>query len=159
MTWVLPLASKHMTGWGDSMMGVSRRDAMLLAAGAVGAAASAASSAAGAALPTGMIAPDDEAGWARIAALYPRMGPVTQLEHGYWGNMAAPVAEAHRANIDRLNRDTSAYARRAMRQDLEIVRARRASDGRAAAGDRILPKCRRRPAGADHAISGCWCQW
>jgi selenocysteine lyase/cysteine desulfurase len=126
MTWVLPLASKHMTGWGDSMMGVSRRDAMLLAAGAVGAAASAASSAAGAALPTGMIAPDDEAGWARIAALYPRMGPVTQLEHGYWGNMAAPVAEAHRANIDRLNRDTSAYARRAMRKDQEIVRARAA---------------------------------
>ncbi|WP_353216965.1 aminotransferase class V-fold PLP-dependent enzyme, partial [Sandarakinorhabdus sp.] len=72
------------------------------------------------------IAPGDEAGWARIAALYPKMGPVTQLEHGYWGNMAAPVAQMHRANIERLNRDTSVYARRAMRRDQEAVRARAA---------------------------------
>jgi len=102
-------------------MTVSRRDALLLAAGAA-----AAPSMAGAALPTGMIAPDDEAGWARIATLYPKMGPVTQLEHGYWGNMAAPVAEVHRANLERLNRDSSIYARRAMRKDQEIVKARAA---------------------------------
>jgi len=102
------------------MMAVSRRDALLLAAGAVVAAK------AQAALPTGMIAPDDEAGWARIAALYPKMGPVTQLEHGYWGNMAAPVAEAHRGIVARLNRDTSVYARRAMRKDQAEARARAA---------------------------------
>lgn len=101
-------------------MAVSRRDAMLLAAGA------AAAGSARAALPTGMITPDDEAGWARIAALYPKMGPVTQLEHGYWGNMAAPVAEAHRANLERLNRDTSVYARRAMQKDVQAARARAA---------------------------------
>lgn len=85
-----------------------------------------AGSAPGTAQPGGMIAPDDEAGWARIAAYYPKMGPVTQLEHGYWGNMAAPVAEAHRANIERLNRDTSVYARRAMRKDQAAVRMRAA---------------------------------
>lgn len=102
------------------MMTVSRRDAMLLAAGA------AAAGSAQAALPTGIIAADDEAGWARIAALYPKMGQVTQLEHGYWGNMAAPVAEVHRATLDRLNRDTSIYARRAMQKDVQAARARAA---------------------------------
>ena len=105
-------------------MTVSRREAMggaMLLAAAAGAAAGPA-----AALSVGPIAPDDEAGWARIAALYPTMGPVTQLEHGYWGNMAAPVAQAHQAIIERLNRDTSAYARRGMRKDQEVVRARAA---------------------------------
>jgi isopenicillin-N epimerase len=110
-----------MGGRGDSVMTVSRRDALMLAAGVA-----AAPTVAGAALPTGMIAPDDEAGWARIAALYPKMGPVTQLEHGYWGNMALPVAEVHRANLERLNRDSSIYARRAMRKDQDVVRARAA---------------------------------
>ena len=61
-------------------MQVSRRDAMMLA----GAAAAAAGAAPARALSApGVIAPDDEAGWARIGALYPSMaGPVTQLEHG-----------------------------------------------------------------------------
>lgn len=93
---------------------------MMLAGAAV------ATPAAGTALPSGAIAPDDEAGWARIATLYPAMGPVTQLEHGYWGNMAKPVADAHRANLDRLNRDTSLYARRAMLKDQQVVKARAA---------------------------------
>jgi selenocysteine lyase/cysteine desulfurase len=100
------------------MIDVTRRGALMLAG--------AAAVPAGAALPAGMIAPDDEAGWARIAALYPQMGPVTQLEHGYWGNMALPVAEAHRAILARLNRDTSLYARRAMRKDQEVAKARAA---------------------------------
>jgi selenocysteine lyase/cysteine desulfurase len=100
------------------MIDVTRRSALMLAG--------ATAMPTGAALPTGMIAPDDEAGWARIAALYPQMGPVTQLEHGYWGNMALPVAEAHRAILARLNRDTSLYARRGMRKDQEVVKARAA---------------------------------
>lgn len=105
-------------------MQVSRRDAMMLA----GAAAAAAGAAPARALNIpGMIAPDDEAGWARIAALYPSMaGPVTQLEHGYWGNMALQVAETQRAIVDRLNRETSIYARRAMRKDQAVVKARAA---------------------------------
>jgi hypothetical protein len=105
-------------------MQVSRRDAMMLA----GAATAAASAAPARALSApGMIAPDDEAGWARIGALYPSMaGPVTQLEHGYWGNMANQVAEIHKANVERLNRETSIYARRAMRKDQAVVKARAA---------------------------------
>ena len=105
-------------------MSITRREAIWLAGAAgVGTGLAGGSQAA---LPAGMIAPDDEAGWARIAALYPTMGPVTQLEHGYWGNMAAPVAQTHRAIIERLNRDTSVYARRTMRKDQEVVRARAA---------------------------------
>ena len=105
-------------------MQVSRRDAMMLA----GAAAAAASAVPARALSApGVIAPDDEAGWARIGALYPSMeGPVTQLEHGYWGNMANQVAETHKANVERLNRETSIYARRAMRKDQAVVKARAA---------------------------------
>jgi selenocysteine lyase/cysteine desulfurase len=99
-------------------MQVSRREAFMLAG--------AAAVPAGASLPAGMTQPDDEAGWARIAALYPTMGPVTQLEHGYWGNMAAPVAETHRAILARLNRDTSLYARRAMQKDVAAAKARAA---------------------------------
>ena len=105
-------------------MQVSRRDAMMLA----GAAAAAAGAAPARALSApGVIAPDDEAGWARIGALYPSMaGPVTQLEHGYWGNMALQVAETHKAIVERLNRETSIYARRAMRKDQAVVKARAA---------------------------------
>lgn len=100
-------------------MTITRRDAMMLAAAAGAAPAMA--------LPAGAIAPDDEAGWALIAALYPAMaGPVTQMEHGYWGNMALEVAQTHRAIVERLNRDTSIYARRAMRKDQEVVKARAA---------------------------------
>ncbi|WP_022679428.1 aminotransferase class V-fold PLP-dependent enzyme [Sandarakinorhabdus limnophila] len=105
-------------------MQVSRRDAMMLA----GAAAAAAGAAPARALSApGVIAPDDEAGWARIGALYPSMaGPVTQLEHGYWGNMALQVAETHKVIVERLNRETSIYARRAMRKDQAVVKARAA---------------------------------
>jgi selenocysteine lyase/cysteine desulfurase len=100
-------------------MAVSRREAMMVAAGAIAAGAAQAA-------PTGALAPDDEAGWARLAQLYPAMGPVTQLEHGYWGNMAAPVAATHREILARLNRDTSLYARRAMRKDQAVAKARAA---------------------------------
>lgn len=108
-------------------MKVSRRDAMMLAAGPVVGGLIGAGAPAGAASPAAILAPDDEAGWARIARLYPVMGPVTQLEHGYWGNMAAPVAAAHREIVAKLNRDTSIYARRAMRRDQEVARARAAA--------------------------------
>lgn len=106
---------------------MTRRDTLKLASG--GAAATMAggttalAAAGGAAAAPAIIAPDDEAGWARIAALYPAVAPVTQLEHGYWGQMAAPVAAAHREILARLNRDTSLYARRAMRKDQDTARA------------------------------------
>jgi selenocysteine lyase/cysteine desulfurase len=62
--------------------------------------------------------------WERIAREYDVTHEVIQLEHGNWGMMARPVAEAYRAHVARVNRDTSYYARRTMVADLEAVRAR-----------------------------------
>ena len=73
------------------------------------------------------LAADDEAGWARIAAQYPVTRSVIQLENGYWGSMATPVRDAHRAILERLNRDNSWYARRAMVADQRVVLARAAA--------------------------------
>ncbi len=47
-----------------------------------------------------------------------------QLEHGNWGMMARPVLAAYQANVARVNRDTSFYARRAMIPDLQAVERR-----------------------------------
>ena len=72
------------------------------------------------------LAPDDDAGWARIAAQYPVTTSVIQLENGYWGSMATPVRDAHRAILERLNCDNSWYVRRAMVADQKIVFGRAA---------------------------------
>ena len=61
--------------------------------------------------------------WDVIANQYDVTREVIQLEHGNWGMMARPVAEAYRARVERVNRDTSFYARRGMVADLETVRA------------------------------------
>ena len=98
---------------------VTRRSAMLGAAAITTAAAVRARAAVG-------LAPDDEAGWATIAAQYPVTRAITQLENGYWGSMARPVQEVHRAILDKLNRDNSWYARRAMLKDQAVARARAA---------------------------------
>jgi selenocysteine lyase/cysteine desulfurase len=66
----------------------------------------------------------DEAYWRRVAAYY-RVGEgYTNLEAGFFGMMAAPVLAAYHANIDRVNRDSSFYARRANETDLQAARAR-----------------------------------
>lgn len=62
--------------------------------------------------------------WERIAREYDVTREVIQLEHGNWGMMARPVLQAYRAMVERVNRDTSFYARRTMVGDLEAVRAR-----------------------------------
>lgn len=98
---------------------VSRRSA-LLGAAALGTATALPA----ATLPVGA---DDEAGWARIAAMYPVTRAITQLENGYWGSMATPVQMAHREILARLNRDNSWWARRAMLADLEHARERAAT--------------------------------
>ena len=104
-------------------MQVSRRGAMLAATGLAAAAA-----VPGKAMAMGPgLAPDDDAGWARIAAQYPVTTSVIQLENGYWGSMAAPVRDAHRAILERLNRDNSWYARRAMVADQQVVLERAAA--------------------------------
>jgi isopenicillin-N epimerase len=61
--------------------------------------------------------------WERIAREYDVTREVIQLEHGNWGMMARPVLAAYEANVERVNRDTSYYARRTMVADLQGVRA------------------------------------
>jgi len=61
--------------------------------------------------------------WERIAREYDVTREVIQLEHGNWGMMARPVLAEYRAQVERVNRDTSFYARRNMVGDLEKVRA------------------------------------
>jgi len=61
--------------------------------------------------------------WAQIAAQYDVTHKVVQLEHGNWGMMAKPVLAAYRAQIERVNRNTSFYARREMPGEIEAIRA------------------------------------
>lgn len=66
----------------------------------------------------------DETYWRRVAAYYKVSDQYTNMEAGYFGMMAAPVlAEFHR-QVDRVNRESSYYARRAYDADLATVRAR-----------------------------------
>ena len=62
--------------------------------------------------------------WAQIAAQYDVTRQVIQLEHGNWGMMAKPVLAAYQAQLARVNRDTSFYARREMPGEIEAIRAR-----------------------------------
>jgi isopenicillin-N epimerase len=66
------------------------------------------------------VAADD---WERIAREYDVTRDVIQLEHGNWGMMARPVLAAYRAQVERVNRDTSYYARRTMVPDLQAAQA------------------------------------
>ncbi|MES2097615.1 MAG: aminotransferase class V-fold PLP-dependent enzyme [Pseudomonadota bacterium] len=61
--------------------------------------------------------------WDRIADQYDVTREVIQLEHGNWGMMARPVLATYRATVERVNRDTSYYARRSMVGDVEAARA------------------------------------
>lgn len=62
-----------------------------------------------------------EVDWDRIAALYDRPPGVIQLEHGNWGAMARPVRQEYVRQVERVNRDTSFYARRTMGADLRAA--------------------------------------
>jgi isopenicillin-N epimerase len=65
-----------------------------------------------------------ESYWTDLAAAYDVTRAPIQLEHGNWGMMARPVLAAYRATVERVNRDTSFYARRGMVADLHAVRVR-----------------------------------
>lgn len=65
--------------------------------------------------------------WDRIAREYDVTREVIQLEHGNWGMMARPVLAAYRSHVERVNRDTSYYARRTMVPDLQAAHAALAS--------------------------------
>jgi len=60
--------------------------------------------------------------WEAIARQYDVTREVIQLEHGNWGMMPRPVLSAYHAMNERVNRETSFYARRTMVGDLEVVR-------------------------------------
>ena len=74
-----------------------------------------------AAAPIAAAAASDD--WEHIAREYDVTHEVIQLEHGNWGMMARPVVADYQRQVDRLNRDTSYYARRTMLDDIESVRA------------------------------------
>ncbi len=54
----------------------------------------------------------DEVYWGKVAAQYPVTDAVINLEAGYFGIMAAPVLAAHHRHVDRVNRESSYFARR-----------------------------------------------
>ena len=66
--------------------------------------------------------------WDRIEREYDVTREVIQLEHGNWGMMARPVLATYEAMVERVNRDTSYYARRTMVADLETARAALANE-------------------------------
>ena len=66
----------------------------------------------------------DEAYWRRVAAYYRVSSQYTNLEAGYFGMMAAPVLAAYHRHVDRVNLESSYYARRGYDADLEASRAR-----------------------------------
>lgn len=54
----------------------------------------------------------DEAYWREIAAQFAVTDAATNLEAGYWGMMPAPTLAAYHRNVDRVNRESSYFARR-----------------------------------------------
>jgi isopenicillin-N epimerase len=68
----------------------------------------------------------DEAYWRRVAAHYAVSPQVTNLEAGFWGMMAAPVMREFFRQTERVNRESSFYARGAYLDDLQAVRVRAA---------------------------------
>lgn len=101
----------------DGMTMLHRRD-VIAGAGAVPLLTALPAEVAGAGTPSGSL---DERHWRGVAAQYDRPSGVIQLEHGNWGAMARPVREAFVRHVERVNRDTSYYARRSMGGDLQAA--------------------------------------
>ena len=66
----------------------------------------------------------DEAYWGRVRAYYRVSDQYTNLEAGYYGMMAVPVLSEFHRHIDRVNLESSFYARRSYDADLEAARVR-----------------------------------
>ena len=77
--------------------------------------------------PAGDIARDEDF-WRAVAAHYPVTDRVTNLEAGYWGVMATPVREAHHRHVDRVNLESSLFARTEWPGLSEAVRQRVADE-------------------------------
>ncbi len=65
----------------------------------------------------------DEAFWKGIAAQYDVPADVIQLENGNWGAMPRPILVEYLRLVERVNRDTSYYARRGLVGDLIAAKA------------------------------------
>ena len=66
----------------------------------------------------------DETYWEKVAAQYEVTDQVTNLEGGYWGMMARPVLDAFHRNTERVNRESSFYARTRFGREANDVRER-----------------------------------
>ena len=69
----------------------------------------------------------DEAYWSRVAAQYAVTDRVTNLEAGFFGMMPAPVLAAYHEHIDRVNLESSYFARTAYGEIAREARARTAA--------------------------------
>jgi selenocysteine lyase/cysteine desulfurase len=76
--------------------------------------------------PTGPLdlVAQDEAYWREVAMQYAVTDQVTNLEAGFFGMMPNPVLAAYHRNIDRVNRESSFFARRTYPALAEASRAR-----------------------------------
>lgn len=79
--------------------------------------------------PTGPVdsVAKDESYWQRVAAYYRVSRNFTNLEAGFWGMMAAPVFAQYQRNLERVNSESSWYARGQFLRDAEAARARAAA--------------------------------
>lgn len=66
----------------------------------------------------------DEAYWREVAAQYAITDKATNLEAGFWGMMANPVLAAYHRHVDRVNRESSYFARREFPALSQAARAR-----------------------------------
>ncbi len=66
----------------------------------------------------------DESYWQRVAAHYRISSAFTNLEAGFWGMMSSPVMAEYHRQLERVNRESSFYARGEYTQDLQNARAR-----------------------------------
>ena len=64
----------------------------------------------------------DETYWDAVARQYPVTEAVVNFEAGYFGMMAAPVLAAYHAHLDRVNRESSFFARRAFPPLMQAAR-------------------------------------
>jgi len=69
----------------------------------------------------------DEPYWEAVARQYPVTEAVINFEAGYFGMMAAPVLAAYHAHLDRVNRESSFFARRAFPPLMQAARQRLAA--------------------------------
>ena len=65
--------------------------------------------------------------WEQVAAQYEVTDQVTNLEGGYWGMMARPVLDAFQRQTERVNRESSYYARTQFGREAGAIRERVAS--------------------------------